>query len=698
MTPPDRGTEDTTTPRPSGGDDSVGDSHAPGAASSHTPPTMQWTRVPWSSNEEASASGDMTEDPDGRAADQVLDARWEALAPHVETFAKSPRATILPSRVLRTTAGERAFEAAKDAEIPSARLTVSDDVIGVGGMSVVRRGRQTLLDREVAVKELPERRRKTRAAHELLQEAWVTGRLEHPNVVPVYDLALDETGSPRLVMKRIEGVRWTDLIQAPTVVRERFGTTDELQWHLGVFMQVCHAIHFAHQRGVIHRDLKPDNVMIGAFGEVYVLDWGIAITTDDSSVLPAHDAAQMAGTPPYMAPEMLTGEPATVQTDVYLLGGLLYEVITGKPPHHGKNLREIARKALLSQPSLPEDTPPELADIVRTCLSRHMARRYSGAEAVRRAVLRLLERREANAIVDAAFADLERLESLAAELSTPPTAGQDRRSQIYGVFGACRFGFRAAMARLPDSARASQGLVRSVGTMIELELLHDNAPAAAALLAELDNPPDALCQRVRQAEAETTQRRAALESLAFEHDHAVGARTRWWVMVVLTAVWIAVPIYHFWTGAVVRWSAELTRPLFYIALLLVLMLARWSELTANRFNRRLWSAAMTMFALEAVFTYGQQMLGMDPVAASIQDELLRALGIAMLAVFVEPIFWFGAIGFTASYLVSTKVPSARYPMALLANALLMLPILWRWRPGGTITAGDSSVTDRRSQW
>jgi serine/threonine-protein kinase len=143
----------------------------------------------------------------------------------------------------------------------------------------------------------------------------------------VYSLSLDEAGLPVLVMKRIEGVTWGQLLRDPAAMAKHAPDRPPLDEHLRILGQVCNAVHFAHARGVVHRDLKPDNVMVGAFGEVYVVDWGIATAFGP--------ATQLAGTPAYMAPEMLgtPGARLSAKTDVYLLGAMLFEVLVGRAPH-----------------------------------------------------------------------------------------------------------------------------------------------------------------------------------------------------------------------------------------------------------------------------------------------------------------------------------------------------------------------------
>ncbi|MFN7700504.1 MAG: serine/threonine-protein kinase, partial [Deltaproteobacteria bacterium] len=183
-------------------------------------------------------------------------------------------------------------------------------VLGVGGMGVVKLGQQRSLERAVALKSLKDGLESPSARLKLLREAWITGKLEHPNIVPVHDLGVDERGEPRIVLKRIEGASWSSLLTDRDEVRRRFDSEDLLEWNLRVLLEVARALHFAHARGIVHRDLKPENVMIGSFGEVYLVDWGLAVALEDdgTSRLPlARDATELAGTPSYMAPEQWGG-------------------------------------------------------------------------------------------------------------------------------------------------------------------------------------------------------------------------------------------------------------------------------------------------------------------------------------------------------------------------------------------------------
>ena len=201
------------------------------------------------------------------------------------------------------------------------------ETIGEGGMGLVRSATQHALRRQVAVKTLKPDVETGEATNTLLHEALVTGRLEHPNVVPIYTLGETEHGAPIIVMKRITGVSWLQCIQNPQAAPD-FRPDDPLGWHLDIFEEVCLATHFAHSREIIHRDIKPENVMVGAFGEVYLLDWGVAVTVEEDKsgpLLHVTEATGICGTPMYMAPEMAAGESHRIgpRSDVYLLGATL---------------------------------------------------------------------------------------------------------------------------------------------------------------------------------------------------------------------------------------------------------------------------------------------------------------------------------------------------------------------------------------
>ncbi|MDX2177549.1 MAG: serine/threonine-protein kinase [Candidatus Sumerlaeia bacterium] len=222
--------------------------------------------------------------------------------------------------------------------------------IGAGGFGEVWRASQVALRRTVAVKiirggagEGQEARLLRRAFRD---EALTAAQLDHPNIVPVYDFATERGGASMLAMKLVQGVPWNRAIESDFA-----GSTAEdfLARHIPILVAVAQAVAFAHSRGIIHRDLKPHQVMIGEFGEVLLMDWGLAVNFDPErlretrgdlamgSAPTAEEASSPAGTPAYMAPEQTrrTADAVGPWTDIYLLGAILFVLLSGSPPRSG---------------------------------------------------------------------------------------------------------------------------------------------------------------------------------------------------------------------------------------------------------------------------------------------------------------------------------------------------------------------------
>ena len=233
-------------------------------------------------------------------------------------------------------------------------------LLGKGGMGEVRRVRDTLLHRTLAMKIMHSRMMsKPRYVSRFVEEAQIEAQLQHPNIVPVHDIGTLEDGRQYFTMKQIRGTEFSEKIreihEASTKDRWRSsedGTTfrDLIRIH----QTVCETVAYAHAQGVIHRDLKPENIMLGGFGEVLVVDWGLAkllgreeaewspedeVLESDRSKNDAHKTqmGSVAGTPYYMAPEQAYGHTDKVgtATDVYTLGAILYEILSGLLPTTG---------------------------------------------------------------------------------------------------------------------------------------------------------------------------------------------------------------------------------------------------------------------------------------------------------------------------------------------------------------------------
>jgi eukaryotic-like serine/threonine-protein kinase len=238
--------------------------------------------------------------------------------------------------------------------------------IGHGGMGAVLKGRDPDLGRDLAVKILLEEHQDDAdLVRRFIEEAQIGGQLQHPGIVPVYELGKFADGRPYFTMKLIKGRTLAALL------KDRAGPAHELPRYLGIFEQLCQAMAYAHARGVIHRDLKPSNIMVGSFGEVQVMDWGLAKvlpqggvadeprpdtdvqaasvirTVRSGSDADASVPGSVLGTPAYMAPEQAGGDVELIdeRADVFGLGSILCEILTGRPAYTGQSFDAILRKA-----------------------------------------------------------------------------------------------------------------------------------------------------------------------------------------------------------------------------------------------------------------------------------------------------------------------------------------------------------------
>lgn len=394
--------------------------------------------------------------------------------------------------------------------------------LGAGGMGAVDLAEQRSLGREVAVKRLHEETKDATHVAALLHEARTLGRLEHPGIVPVYALGLDRDGRPVVVMKRVSGVSFSALIDDrahpfwQSLVEDG---RDRVEVIVDVMMQACNALSFAHAQGVVHRDIKPDNIMIGAFGVVYVLDWGVAL---DRRALTQSQLAerQVVGTPVFMAPELFDGPLAShdERSDVYLFGSTLHYALTGRAKHQGATLYEVLANAYVSAPcEYEEDVPAELGALCNECTHRDPAARPASFEKVRRRLVEFLHHRGSTAIAKRATETLERARGQGDEI-------EQRRSLTEA-----RLGFVQALADWPENPLAQRGRRATLEAIIDRELASRNATAARAAMAELGDTNTDTVAKIEALERELERERAEAEAgrrHEREMDVSVGANVR----------------------------------------------------------------------------------------------------------------------------------------------------------------------------
>ncbi|HEY3805710.1 MAG TPA: serine/threonine-protein kinase [Kofleriaceae bacterium] len=606
----------------------------------------------------------------------------------LDTVQSVPNGTIVPASAGDT--AQRALELLRGlaGSDPTASLQLQPGpVIGQGGMGVVRTADQVALGRTVAVKTLrPERRKDPAAALDLLREAWITGAIEHPNVVPVHYLGVEPDGSPIIVLKRIEGVEWSTLIRDGAEVARKLGATDLLAWNLGILMQVLNALRFAHHRGVIHRDLKPSNVMIGDFGEVYLLDWGIAVSMrdDGSGRLPLASAAtQLAGTPSYMAPEMLgrdNGPGLSERTDVYLAGAVLYELVTGEPPHKGNSAIEVLASVIESKPELPPTVPAELARIITIAMAEAPAERFESAEALRLELQSYLEHRGSAQLGERAH---ERTAQLLAVIASAP------RDEIYRQFGACRFGFHEALAAWRDNLEARAGLERVTIAMAEYELAHGNPDTALTLLADIDAPAE-IVARAEAAAIAKAKRAEELEEIGAKHDERVGTRTRSFIVVTLGSLYTILPVVAFAIGFTVTPARSEWSSVGEIAAILAMVVWARDTLTTTDFNRRVAIAAVYAFVSQFLAVMGVRFAGGGAHAMELAALFSWFAFTSMVAIAIAPWFALASIGFAGAFVVTARWPDAFFLALAASDGMFTLGGYLSWRPS-TMRPSDEEV-------
>jgi serine/threonine-protein kinase len=329
----------------------------------------------------------------------------------------------LPDTGVETRWAERASSGPAPSLLPNPehRLRYSPRrVLGRGGMGEVRLATDGAIGRDVALKVLGSNLSGSQDARaRFMREVRVQGRLEHPAIVPVYDTGTDADGNFFFSMKHVSGRTLDEILHGNSKEVEADGWT--LSRLLGVFRQVCLAIDYAHSRGVVHRDLKPTNVMVGDFGQVYVLDWGIAkelspLPGDSPEIRPLSSGEQgiiarrgsslggqtlggeLLGTPGYMAPEQIGGAAgADERSDIYALGAILFEILTLQRLHEGETTEHVIRSTVRGADArartraLSRNVPPELEAVCVRATARNPARRFASVRELTSAIERYVE-------------------------------------------------------------------------------------------------------------------------------------------------------------------------------------------------------------------------------------------------------------------------------------------------------------------
>jgi hypothetical protein len=553
----------------------------------------------------------------------------------------------------------------RDPALPEARVSSSPESefvlheeIGRGGMATVWSAAQTALGREVAVKRVRDPGDRSGELL-LLREAMITGQLEHPNIVPVHQLVVDARG-PAVVMKRIAGRSWAQLVEDPKVGLDK---------HLDIFLQTLNAVAFAHSRGVLHRDIKPENVMVGDYGEVYLLDWGVARRVDDPP------SSAVVGTAAYMAPEMADGR-ADERTDVFLLGATLHEVLTGLPRHEAEDDLGVLYAALYVEPyEYSQDVPAELAELCNRACARQPEARFASVLEMREAVLRFREHRAAKLLNERALGQLAALEACLSARARPAAS----YSEVQRLFGETRHGFEAALRVWPSNEEARAGLLRCAVAMLDYELSRRNLDGAEALLGMLpeQGPHGARVAALRDELAREQQRLVSMERDRDPNVGALGRRRAFLSMVGLTALMTMSLL--FWRRLLPQQGPSTLRLAVVGAAVLVLMLTVvlfWRRHgTFNLINRRIALVTTGTLAVSFVSRLSGHLTDTPPERVLMSDAFILALG----GIALSPDHWAGpwltAVSLAVALLGSFEpliIDEAFIVLSIMAPAALLM--------------------------
>lgn len=360
------------------------------------------------------------------------------------------------------------------------------ELVGEGGLGLVYSARQASLDRAIAVKMLRQERAGREAArNRLMAEAVVTGGLDHPNIVPVHELGTNEAGDVFYAMKLVRGTPWEELI-------DRKGVAENLE----VLQKVCDAVAFAHSRGIVHRDLKPGNIMLGEFGEVMVMDWGLAVAYRGEGRAASRERSPAAGTPAYMAPEAARGSTELIgpRTDIYLLGGLLYRIVTGLVPHGGETAEECLLRAAENRIQ-PTGVKGELVAIALKAMASDPGERHRDVREFQDEIRSYQAHAESLGLTELATQRLHRAEETSA----------------YEDYSRAVFGFTDALNLWEGNEKARKGLSGSRLAYARAAYRRGDYDLAESLLDPADPAHSGLREEVAGAAAEQRRRKKALK-------------------------------------------------------------------------------------------------------------------------------------------------------------------------------------------
>ena len=449
-------------------------------------------------------------------------------------------------------------------------------------------------------------------------------------------------------------------------------TVDPLEFHLRIFMQVCNAVHFAHSRGIVHRDLKPDNVMIGDFGEVYVLDWGIA--TRSARATPP-TARGRSGTPRVSwRRRCSTRRSAMLRRNRRLpLGATLYEILTGSPPHLGEDIEIHHReRAALATRHAERRTGRARAPRDRVHATRSI--RATGERRGRPQSGRTIFEHEGSRVLAREAARLE--EELGAELAK----AMGDRQRAYALFTECRFGFRQSLVTWPDNGDAKEAIRRTTDAMIRWELARGDGPAASLLLAELPDPDEALKDEVALSVTNAAAEARKLRALARRHDPATGNRQRRFFGVTLGLFFALSPLAGEALGR--KTPRELIEGSAFVPIVtLIFFAATWKRFTRSAISRGIMTTiafAMTVQGIVAALLLVSGAPPLESAGALAVLPFYWSFVLGLVSMLFERGVVVGLVMYAVAGIAALRWPYYRFTFIAAANLVIgvLAYVLW----------------------
>lgn len=465
--------------------------------------------------------------------------------------------------------------------------------LGQGSVGTVLLAKEHALGRDVAVKML--RPGSSQAAHaSLLAEAKVLAALEHPAIPPVYSLGKQD-GEPFVAMRRIEGKTLKELLvepDHPLWAEWSMATGDRFVAVVEILTRVAEALAHAHERGFVHRDVKPANILVGSLGQAFLVDWGLAI----QSGAPA--SKTLAGTPAFIAPEMLTGGILDARTDVYLLGATLHSVLSGGASKHlGRTIEQVLAAALVSDPvDYGPSVPEQLAWLANRSTSRDPAARPQSALEVRDELRAYRRNRTAESFLRSGEKPLVELEALVGRGEDDALATAEKLASV------CRFVHRQAREMASNAGLGARDSQRVSVALARIHLGRGDVAGARVAAAEVHGPVREEIERALEAierdKHAEHERVHALKRTVGELDPLVGTKPR----IGLIAGFSVMLVIAILLGrSLVRVDTPDYGPLFAISVLFLVVVSAttWSlrrRLRDSRPNQVLAAALVTSVA------------------------------------------------------------------------------------------------------